>query len=308
MGIPFKRHGSEKIKFVSAMIIFGAVGLFAKWIRLSSGEIALCLSFIGALVLLGVTVWSKRKISWRSVKKNAAALLLASMALSCNWIFLFQAYKETTIANAALSYYVAPVLVIMFSPVVLGEKLSIKKVVCIGIALAGLWLIVQNAATAANGRHLLGIGYGLSAAGCYAGLTVINKLIRNLDGLAKTLLQFGLSVVMLFPYVLFGEGFHFASVAGSTVALILVLGILHGGVGFYLFFSGMQGLSGQSIAVLSYIDPLTSLFISVLVVGEHTTLQQFVGAALLLGSIWIGESGGKKSNIHGQLNHSAGGS
>lgn len=290
------------------MIIFGAVGLFAKWIDLSSGEIALCLSFIGALFLLVVIAWSRQKISWHSVKRNAAALLMASMALSCNWIFLFQAYKETTIANAALSYYFAPVLIIMLSPVVLNEKLSIKKVICIGTALAGLWLIVQNAAAETTGRHLLGIGYGLIAGGFYAGLTLVNKLIRNLDGLAKTLLQFGLSVVILFPYVLFAEGFHLVSVTGSTVMLILVLGILHGGVGFGLFFSGMQGLSGQSIAVLSYIDPLTSLLISVLVIGENTTLQQVVGAALLLGSIWIGESGGKKSNIHGQLNHSAGGS
>lgn len=297
----------EKIKFVLAMVIFGAVGVFAKWIDLSSGEIALCLSFIGALSLLVFIAWSKRKISWRSVKKNAASLLIGSFALSCNWIFLFQAFMETTIANAVLSYYFAPVLVILLSPVVLKEKLSIKKVVCIGTALAGLYLIVQNAAVEPTGRHLAGIGHGLIAAGFYAGLTLVNKVIRNLDGLAKTLLQFGLSVVILFPYVLIAEGLPLVSVTESSIMLILVLGILHGGVGFSLFFSGMQGLSGQSIAVLSYIDPLTSLFISVLVIGENTTLQQLAGAALLLGSIWIGESGGKKGKINGQLNHSAGG-
>ena len=285
----------EKIKFVFAMVIFGAVGVFAKWIDLSSGEIALCLSFIGALSLLVFIAWSKRKISWRSVKRNAAALLVGSFALSCNWIFLFQAYKETTIANAALSYYFAPVLIIMLSPVVLNEKLSIKKVICIGTALAGLYLIVQNAAVEPTGRHLAGIGHGLIAAGFYAGLTLVNKFIRDLDGLAKTFLQFGLSVVILFPYVLFTEGFHLASVTESTVVLILVLGMLHGGVGFYLFFSGMRGMNGQSIAVLSYIDPLTSLFISVLMIGENTTLQQLIGAALLLGSIGIGESGRRKA-------------
>ncbi|MEC0184792.1 DMT family transporter [Paenibacillus peoriae] len=284
----------EKIYFILSMIIFGAVGVFAKYIDMSSSKIALFLSMIGALFLLVVFVWTKQKVSWRRVKKNAAALFIASIALSGNWIFLFQAYKETTIANAALSYYFAPVLVIILSPFVLNEKLSLKKAVCIGIALLGLFFILQNGRAETTGHHLLGISYGLVAAGFYAVLTLVNKFIRDLDGLANTLLQLGLSVIMLSPFVLFTDGFNFYSFTSTTVILMLVLGIVHGGVGFYLFFAGMKGLKGQSIAVLSYIDPLTSLLISVLVVEERMTLQQLIGAVLLLGSIWIGEVGGEK--------------
>ncbi|MFD2370865.1 DMT family transporter [Brevibacillus sp. GCM10020057] len=281
----------EKIYFILSMIIFGAVGVFAKWIEISSGKIALFLSLIGVFFLLLVFVWTRQRVSWGSVKKNAAALLAASIAMCGNWIFLFQAYKETTIASAALSYYFAPVLVIMLSPVVLKEKLSIKKAICIGVALVGLYFIVQNASEETTGHHLLGIGYGLVAAGFYAGLTLVGKFIRDLDGLANTLLQLGLSVVMLSAFVLVTEGFQLGSVTGNTVIMLLVLGIVHGGIGFYLYFAGMKGLNAQSIAVLSYIDPLTSLLISVLVIGEKMTLLQLVGAVLLLGSIWVGESG-----------------
>lgn len=285
----------EKMYFLLSMIIFGAVGVFAKYIDMSSSKIALFLSMIGALFLLVVFVWTKQKLSWRSAKKNAAAILVASIALCGNWIFLFQAYKKTTIASAALSYYFAPVLVIMLSPFVLKEKLSIKKVVCIGIALLGLFFILQNGRMETTGDHLLGIGYGLIAAGFYAGLTLVNKFIRDLDGLAITLLQLGLSVILLTPFVLFTEGFNFIPSTSTTVILILVLGIVHGGIGFYLFFAGMKGLNSQSIAVLSYIDPLTSLLISVLVIEERMTFQQLFGAVLLLGSIWIGvEANGEK--------------
>ncbi|MFM9281437.1 EamA family transporter [Paenibacillus jiagnxiensis] len=282
----------EKIYFILSMIIFGGVGVFAKYINLSSREIALLLSLIGGLCLLVVFVWRKQKVSWRKVKKNAAALFIASVALSGNWIFLFQAYKETTIANAALSYYFAPVLVIILSPFVLKEKLSPKKAVCVGIALLGLFFVLQNGELETTGHHLPGIGYGLVAAAFYAVLTLVNKFIRDLDGLENTLLQLGLSVTMLLPFVLFTSGFNIFSITGETVALMLLLGILHGGIGFYLFFAGMKGLQGQSVAVLSYIDPLTSLLISALVVGERMTLQQLIGAALLLGSTWIGEVGG----------------
>ena len=285
----------EKMYFMLSMIIFGAVGVFAKYIDMSSSKIALFLSLIGALFLLVVCVWTKQKVRWHRVKQNAAALLIASAVLSGNWIFLFQAYKETTIANAALSYYFAPALVIMFSPLVLKEKVSFKKAICIGIALIGLCLILQNSRLeTTTGHHLLGIGYGLAAAGFYASLTLVNKFIRDLDGLANTLLQLGLSVAILCPFVLLTEGFNFSSITGTALILMLVLGILHGGIGFYLFFVGMNGLKGQSIAVLSYIDPLTSLVISALVVGERLTLQQLVGAVLLLGAIWIGQTGGEK--------------
>ncbi len=293
----------EKLSFVLSMIIFGAVGVFAKYIDLSSKEIALFLSLIGGLFLLVIFVWTKQRVSWRKVKKNAAALFIASAALSGNWIFLFQAYKETTIANAALSYYFAPVLVIMFSPFVLKEKLSIKKTVCVGIALLGLFFILQNSRMGTTGYHLLGIGYGLVAAGFYAVLTLANKFIRDLDGLAITLLQLGLSVTMLLPFVLFTDGLNFLKITGDAVILMLVLGILHGGIGFYFFFAGMKGLKGQSIAVLSYIDPLTSLLISALVVGERITLQQLFGAVLLLGSTWIGEAGGEKKGLDGSKHY-----
>ncbi|MGG4046328.1 DMT family transporter [Paenibacillus favisporus] len=283
----------EKIYFILSMIIFGAVGVFAKYIDMSSSEIAFFLSLIGALFLLVVFVWTKQKVSWRSVKKNATVLFMASITLSGNWIFLFQAYKETTIATAALSYYFAPVLVIILSPLILKEKLSLKKAICIGTALLGLFFILQNGRMEAAGNHLLGIGYGLVAAGFYAGLTLVNKFIRDLDGLASTLLQLGLSVVMLFPFVLFSEGLHFNAINSTAMMLMFVLGIVHGGIGFYFFFAGMKVLNGQSIAVLSYIDPLTSLLISVLVIGERMTLQQLIGAVLLLGSIWIGETRGR---------------
>lgn len=142
---------------------------------------------------------------------------------------------------------------------------------------------------------MLGIGYGLIAAGFYAVLTMTNKFIRGLDGLTITLLQLGLSVLLLFPLVLFTDGFNFSSLTWRPIFVMLLLGVLHGGIGFYMFFAGMKGLKAQSIAVLSYVDPLTSLMISALIIREGMTMQQLIGAALLLGSIWIGETRTKKN-------------
>ena len=280
----------EKIYFILSMAIFGAVGIFAKYIDLSSSEIALFMSLIGSLFLLIICICTKHKISWQNIKKNAPVLLLASIALGGNWIFLFQSYKETTIANAALSYYFAPVLVIVMAPILLKEKLSLKKVICVGVALIGLICIVQSGRNEGAEHHLLGIFYGLIAAVFYAILTLANKFIRNMNGLENTLIQLFISLALLIPYVLITNGLELFRISGTSVILILILGILHTGVGFYLFFSGMRGLNGQSIAVLSYIDPVTSLLISALVIGERMTLIQMFGAILLLGSTFISEA------------------
>jgi len=280
------------------MIICGAVGRLAKDINMSSSKIALFLSLIGLIFLLVIFIGKKQALSWSIIKKNAFPLIIASIALSGNWIFLFQAYKETTIANAALSYYFAPVLVTVFSPLVLKEKLSLKKVICVFVALLGLFFILENSTFETSGNHLLGIGYGLVAASFYASLTFANKFIRGLDGMTNTIMQLGLSVVILFLFLLLTDGFDFSALGGNTVILMLILGIIHGGIGFYLFFTGMNGLKAQSIAVLSYVDPLTSLLISALLMGENMTLLQLTGASLLLGSIGVSETAISKSKIN----------
>ncbi|WP_075618526.1 DMT family transporter [Paenisporosarcina indica] len=281
----------SKIQFLLSMIIFGTIGVFVRYIDLSSSEIALLRGLIGSLFLMTVMLIMKKKISWALVKVNAFVLLLSSIALGGNWIFFFQAYKHTTVANAALSYYFAPVFVLILSPLVLKEKLSTKKIVCICIAMLGMLLIIGNGGFSTSGfDDLIGIGYGLMAAVFYASLMLLNKFIKNMDGLITTVIQLGTATFLLVPYVFITEGFGILEVSSSSIPFILLLGIVHTGIGFLLFFSGMQKLKGQSIAALSYADPITSLVISALILQEQVTVVQLLGGVLLLGSTFVSEN------------------
>lgn len=281
----------SKFQFLLSMIIFGTIGVFVRYIDLSSSEIALLRGLIGSLFLMTVVIMMKKKISWALVKINAIVLVLSSIALGGNWIFLFQAYKHTTISNATLSYYFAPVIVLILSPLVLKEKLSAKKIICIFIAMLGMLFIVGNGGISTSGLDdLIGIGYGLMAAVLYASLMLLNKFIKNMDGLETTLLQLGTATILLMPYVFFTEGLGILEVSGSSIPFILILGFVHTGIGFLLFFSGMQKIKGQSIASLSYADPITSLVISAFILQEQMTFVQLLGGALLLGSTFVSEN------------------
>ncbi|MBS4212365.1 MULTISPECIES: DMT family transporter [Neobacillus] len=279
----------SKIQFILSMIIFGTIGLVVRNIDLSSSERALLSSFIGCLFLLLIFFVIKKKLSWNLVKSNALFLILSGISLGGNWIFLYQSYDHTTIANATLGYYFAPVFVMLLSPFVLREQLSIKKNVCIGVAIIGMLMIVGEGLRASSSDDLLGLSFGLIAAAFYAALLLLNKFIKDMGKLELTIIQLGTTTLLLMPYVFWTSGFGIFEVSSSSIPFILILGIINTGIGFWLFFSGMEGLKGQSIAMLSYVDPFVAILISAIILQEQMTIIQVLGGVLLLGSTFVSE-------------------
>lgn len=279
----------SKIQFILSMIIFGTIGLVVRYIDLSSSERALLSSFLGCLLLMVIFFKIKKKISWNLVKSNALFLFLSSIALGGNWIFLYQSYDHTTIANATLGYYFAPVFVMILSPFVLREQLSIKKIVCIGVAIIGMLMIVGEGVSASRSNDILGLSFGLIAAVFYAALLLLNKFIKDMGKLELTIIQLGTTTLLLMPYVLLTEGFGIFKVSSSSIPFMLILGIINTGIGFWLFFSGMEKLKGQNIAMLSYVDPFVAILISAIILQEQMTIVQMLGGVLLLGSTFVSE-------------------
>jgi drug/metabolite transporter (DMT)-like permease len=279
----------SKIQFILSMMIFGTIGLIVRYIDLSSSERALLSSFLGCSFLLLVFLLIKKKISWNLVKSNALFLILSGIALGGNWIFLYQSYDHTTIATATLGYYFAPVFVMILSPFVLREQLSIKKIVCIGVAIISMLMIVGEGLNASRSDDILGLFFGLIAAAFYAALLLLNKFIKDMDKLELTIIQLGTTTLLLMPYVFLTSGFGIFEVSSSSIPFILILGIINTGIGFWLFFSGMERLKGQSIAMLSYVDPFVAILISAIILQEQMTIVQILGGVLLLGSTFVSE-------------------
>ncbi|WP_458355152.1 DMT family transporter [Peribacillus frigoritolerans] len=279
----------SKIQFILSMIIFGTIGLVVRYIDLSSSERALLSSFLGCLFLLLVFFMIKKKISWNLVKSNVLFLILSGIALGGNWIFLYQSFDYTTIANATLGYYFAPVFVMILSPFVLREQLSIKKIVCICVAIISMLMIVGEGLSASSSDDILGLSFGIIAAAFYAALLFLNKFIKDMGKLELTIIQLGTTTLLLMPYVFLTEGFGIFEVSSSSIPFILILGIINTGIGFLLFFSGMEKLKAQSIAMLSYVDPFVAILISAIILQEQMTIVQMLGGVLLLGSTFVSE-------------------
>ncbi|AGK53975.1 DMT family transporter [Bacillus sp. 1NLA3E] len=283
-------------KLITAMLIFGSIGVFVKNINLSSSEIALLRGVIGSIFLFCASFFVKKKISFKAVKENIVLLILSGAAIGFNWIFLFEAYGYTTIANATVSYYFAPIFVVVFAPLVLKEKLTQVKVGSIIVAMIGLFLVVNNGGSVSNGsyNHRVGILYGLLAAGLYASVILMNKFIRNLSGYETTLIQLMMASFVLFPYVYIKGHMDLSGLDPKTMMLILILGIIHTGMAYFLYFGAIKELKGQTIAVLSYIDPISAVIIAAIFLRENMNGIQIVGGVLILTSTFLSEKLGNE--------------
>lgn len=285
---------NAKIKLIIAMLIFGSIGLLVRNIPFASSQVALARGIIGSLFLFSASLVFAHKISWERIRPNLWLLIASGIALGINWIFLFQAYHYTSISNATISYYFAPVFVMFLSPLILKERLDIIKVVCILSAMNGLFCIVGISNSTAGTNNLLGISYGLAAAVLYASVIIINKFLNNISGIETSLVQLSISALSLFPYVWLTEGFKVSVASGISIVLLIIVGVVHTGIAYLLYFSAMQKLSSQTIAAFSYIDPISAIVMSSFFLQEKMTLLQILGGILILGATFINEMHGSK--------------
>lgn len=281
------KNVSAKLMLSSAMVIFGTLGVFTRNINVTSGELALYRAVLAALLIGAYLVFIKKDgLNLKEAGRELPLLLASGIAMGINWILLFQAYRYTTISAATLSYYFAPVIVTVASPFLFHERLTVKQIICFVMSTLGLVLII-GIGSGQESANLTGILFGLGAAVFYAAVILLNKFIKNVAGIQRTILQLLAAVVTLLPYVAVSSGFNLSGLDGLGWACLLTVGLFHTGITYCLYFSALKDLTGQEAAILSYIDPLVAVIISVLLLGEPMTLAQMAGGALILGfTLW----------------------
>ena len=282
------RLSSPRMMLIVSMAIFGTLGPFVRHISVASGELALYRAILAAGLILVYFLLTGQRIDLRSIRRELPLLLASGVAMGFNWILLFEAYKYTTVSVATLSYYFAPVIVTAVCPFLFREKLTGRQILCFVMSTLGLVLVIGVADLGRwGGSDHIGVLFGLGAALLYATVILLNKFIRGVAGIHRTLLQFLAAILVLFPYVACTGGFTLGSLDGTGWLCLPVVGLIHTGITYCMYFSSLKELPGQEAAILSYIDPLVAVLVSVLFLREQMTLSQLLGGALILGfTLW----------------------
>ncbi len=267
------------------MIIFGTIGIFVEYIAMPSGVIAAFRGIVGMLVLLVTMAVRKKAPDKAAIKRKLPIILLSGAAIGFNWILLFEAYRHTGVPVATVCYYMAPIIVIAFSPLFFKEKLGLKKIICVAVALAGA--VAVSGVLQADTSKLTGILLGLGAAVLYASVVIMNKFLADVPSLERTALQLGAAGFTVLPYALLTMGD--LSFNPLSLGLLLVVGVFHTGFAYTMYFGAVGKLKGQTVAILSYIDPASAILLSALFLSQTPSALEALGAVLIIGAAFVGE-------------------
>ncbi len=288
-----KNETGALIRMTLSMLIFGTIGVFRRYLPLSSALLACARGLAGALFLMVFVLLSGRKPEPGAPAPERLRFILCGCMIGLNWVFLFEAYRYTTVGIATLCYYMQPTIVMLLSQFLFREKLTVRKLFCAFAAAAGMILI---SGAAGGGGDLRGILYGLAAACLYAGVVITNKKAPPADAYEKTILQLLFAGLILLPYVLVKEDIASVHMNAGEYALLAVVCLVHTGIAYMLYFNSMPGLKAQTIAVLGYVDPVFALLLSALFLREAVTPLTAFGALLIIGAAIYSETE-RKENV-----------
>lgn len=279
-----------KRDLIFSVSVFGTIGIFVRWIGLPSSVIALVRGAVGAAFLLLLARFRHAPIDRAALRRRWQLLLLSAAMMSFNWITLFEAYRYTTVATATLCYYMAPIFVTLISPVLLKERLTARKLLCVFLALVGMVFVSGVPQSGLPGpSETKGILLALCSAALYAGVILINKYLAGVPAYDRTLLQLACAAAVMIPYILLTEDLSAMSVTPLGAVLLLIVAVFHTGWCYALYFGSMTVLSAQTVALFSYIDPIVAILLSALLLREPLGWSGILGAALVLGSTLVSE-------------------
>ena len=283
---------NPKLKILISMSVFGTVGIFVRFIPLPSALIAFCRGVLGCLFLLILVALTGRRLSLPDIKRNFRILAVSGAFIGINWILLFESYRYTTVAIATICYYLAPAFMTLASPLV-GEKLNGKKLGCIGVALVGM-VFVSGVLQGNQEGSLTGVLLGVGAAVFYASVILLNKKLSPIGAYDKTLCQLAMASLVIAPYLLASGGIRFGGMTALGWVMLLIVGIVHTGISYALYFGAIKDVNAQTAAILSYLDPVLSILLSALILREKLDVFSVIGAVLILGSALYSELPGRK--------------
>ncbi len=270
---------SATLRYLFALTQYGTIGFFMHFVTYSSAFVVLCRGVFGSLFILAVLLGRKQSFDMEAIGRNLLTLFISGAALGFNWVFLFAGYRHG-IAISSLCNYMAPIAVVIITAVVYKEKINWKQVLCIIMAVMGMFLLIGIFGNneAIDERCVI---YGSLAALGFVILVLCNRRLKDIRSLEKTLVQLASSVLVVLPYVLMQGSLPRAFDLTSTI-IVLVLGILHTGVAYICYFSSIDVLPAQTIAILGYLEPVLNVVIGAIVFNEKIGLSGVVGAIMII--------------------------
>lgn len=278
----------ERIKYIIAVVLYGTIGLFLRQVSVPSEVVVLFRGILGSAFIFTFLAVRRVKPDVRVIRENLLWLVISGVCLGLNWVFLFAAYLHTTVAIASLCNYMAPIIVVVIAPTVLREPLNKRKLPCVAAAFIGIVLVSEF--WMGDRGDASGIVMGMLAAVCFVIIVICNRKMQGINAYDKSLTQLAISALTVLPYVLLNNRGAELDWNTRSIVFILILGLVHTGIAYCLYFSGMATLPVQTVAVLGYLEPVVSVLGSVFILRERMGVCGWIGTVLIIAAAVASET------------------
>lgn len=286
-------NSKSRLQLLFTMMLFGTIGTLSRYIDMPSSIICLGRAFLGAIIIIAALALRRQQPDYSAIRRNIGWLILSSAFMCVNWICQFEAFKYTTIATSTLCYYMQPVFYILAAALILREKLSLKKIICVAVAFMGMISVSGVLQTGFHLDELKGVIFAVSGGFFYAMVVLINKYMKDISTVDTTMMQLALVTVIMIPYSLLTGAWQSAHMTGTGLVCLLILGFLHTGIAYIFYFDAVNKLSAQTVGILSYIDPVEAVLLSAFFLKEPVTIYTIAGAVMILGAAAVSELTGQ---------------
>ena len=276
------KHLRGSLLILVSMVLFATIGIFVRFIDMPNPVIIFFTSLFAAVFLL-LYFAAKGKIRDLISVKRKVTIFISGIWVSFTILLYFMAFSNTTLANAVLTHYTAPIFAALLAPVFLRERLSKVTVIALAISFGGLIIITSNSLSF-NSPDFLGIVYGVLS-GLFYGLLILwdKKLLRDID--PKVILFYQVVIPMFFmaPFLFI---FDF-SLSMFNLSLIIVYVFVVIFTATLVYFAGLKHVKAQNAGIISYLDPVMVFIFGFLFFSEIPTLRTYIGGALILYSGYL---------------------
>ena len=282
---------SLRIQLAITMAIFGTVGLVRRNIPMDSLLLAGIRAFLGAASLYAVIRIKGRKLSVDRIRSRFWLIVLVGIIMGFNWVFLFESFNHTSVATATVCYYMEPVFLILASPFVFHERITLPKLVCVILSFIGMIFVsgVLNASFSGI-AELKGVFFGLLAALFYALCVIWNKTITDVPVFDRTLIELLAAGSVLFPLSsIHGDLASLSRMATAAWGWVMLLGLINTGVSYGVYFTVVEHLPLQTVAIYSFLDPVLAICFSYFLFHEPMGKAGLFGTIMIIGSTFISE-------------------
>ena len=287
-------------KYLLSLVLFGSNGIVASMIDLPSVLVVFARVSLGAALLVALALLSRdarKNLQAPTHRRQALHLFVSGAALGAAWLFLFESYRYIGVGVASLLFYCGPVIVMALSPFIFKTRLTAPKLCGFAAVILGAFLVVGQGL--GNGIAPMGLLLGGMSAIMYAVMVIHSKKVSDIKGIESSAIQLLGSLCAVAVYMAAsttaGSLAHPTAMqlANLNIPAVLCIGLVNTGFGCYLYFSSMGELPVTRVAVCGYLEPLSAVVLSALLLGEAMTAANVLGACLILGGALYSELGEK---------------